>query len=161
MPPTVFQSPLSNHHSFMPRVGESIFRPPLRHGNSAASIHSSSTDESRQKSSTLASLSISRDLDISSELDLQSVMRASLTIQEGPEVKNIIVRLVHIIMQTAGANYGCVMLRGERKMLQIEVIGNGNKVSAVDHKPLHSQKDVVPARLCEYGLFMYRLIVEL
>jgi hypothetical protein len=96
-----------------------------------------------------------RDSDISSELDLQSVMRASLAIQEGPQVKNIIVKLVHIIMQTAGANYGCIMLRGhrlERRSLHIEVVGNGSKVNLVDHKPLHSQTEMVPVRLCEYVL---------
>ena len=102
----------------------------------------------------MTSNSAPRDSDISSELDLQSVMRASLAIQEGPQVKNIILKLVHIIMQTAGANYGCIMLRGhrlERKSLHVEVIGNGSKVSLVDHKPLHTQGDVVPVRLCEYG----------
>jgi hypothetical protein len=101
----------------------------------------------------MTSNSAPRDSDISSELDLQSVMRASLAIQEGPQVKNIILKLVHIIMQTAGANYGCIMLRGrrlERKSLHVEVIGNGSKVSLVDHKPLHTQGDVVPVRLCEY-----------
>jgi osomolarity two-component system sensor histidine kinase CHK1 len=97
-------------------------------------------------------LSAPRDSEISSELDLQSVMRASLAIQEGPQVKNIILKLVHIIMQTAGANYGCVMLREQRnegKSFYIEVIGNGNKISLVDHQPLRSQTEVVPARLCE------------
>jgi osomolarity two-component system, sensor histidine kinase CHK1 len=81
-------------------------------------------------------------------------MRASLAIQEGPNVKEIILKLVHIILQTAGANYGCVMLReshNDRKTLYIEVIGNGNKISLVDHKPLSSQTDVVPCRLCQYG----------
>ncbi len=152
MPQTTFQYPLPNHQPSIPSVGETTLRPSLRHGNSTTSIHSSSTDESRRKSSALASTSPPRDSDISSELDLQSVMRASLAIQEGREVKNIILKLVHIIMQTAGANYGCVMLREERKRLHIEVIGNGDKVNGVDHKPLHSQTDVVPARLCEYKL---------
>ena len=159
-PQTVFQSPLSNRHSSMPSVSESIFRPPLRHGASSGSIHTSSTDDSRRKSSALVLTPVPRDSDISSELDLQSVMRASLAIQEGPQVKTITVKLMRIIMQTAGANYGCVMLREERKMLRIEVVGNANKVNVVDHKPLHSQTDVVPARLCEYELLMYRLIVE-
>ena len=155
----VLQSPRSSRDSSMPSVGETILRPPLRHGNSTTSIHSSTTDESRRISSALASISVPRDSDISSELDLQSVMRASLAIQEGPQVENIILKLVHIIMQTAGANYGCVMLREERKMLRIKVIGNGNKVNVVDHKPLHSQTDVVPARLCEHQLLMDRLTV--
>jgi hypothetical protein len=117
---------------------------------------SSSDDGSNRRLSSLAPpTSALRDSDISSELDLQSVMRASLAIQEGPEVRNIIVKLVYIIMQTAGANYGCIMLRGhrvEKKTLHIEVIGNGSKVSLVDHKPLHSQTDIVPTRLCEYSL---------
>jgi osomolarity two-component system, sensor histidine kinase CHK1 len=94
-----------------------------------------------------------KDSDISSELDLQSVMRASLAIQEGQQVRNIILKLVHIIMQTAGANYGVVMLSQqtiERKQLYVEVMGNGNKINLVDHRPLNSQTDVVPARLCEY-----------
>lgn len=128
------------------------------------SVRSSSTESSRRRNSAITSNSLPRDSDISSELDLQSVMRASLAIQEGPQVKNIIVKLVHIIMQTAGANYGCVMLRGlraERKQLHIEVIGNGNKVNLVDHKPLHSQTNVVPTRLCEYNTKWIALIVEL
>jgi hypothetical protein len=79
-------------------------------------------------------------------------MRASLAIQEGPEVKSIILKLVHIIMQTAGANYGCIMLRGQgtkQGSLYIEVVGHGNKVNLADHRPLHSQTDVVPTKLCE------------
>jgi osomolarity two-component system, sensor histidine kinase CHK1 len=79
-------------------------------------------------------------------------MRASLAIQEGPEVKNIILKLLHIIMQTAGANYGCIMLREqhmEQKPLYIKVVGHENKINLVDHRPLHSQTDVVPAKLCE------------
>jgi hypothetical protein len=55
-------------------------------------------------------------------------------------------------MLTAGANYGVVMLRDqnvEKRTLYIEVIGEGAKVNLVDHKPLHSQIDVVPGRLCE------------
>jgi osomolarity two-component system sensor histidine kinase CHK1 len=79
-------------------------------------------------------------------------MRASLAIQEGAHVQNIILKLVRIIMLTAGANYGVVMLRDqnlEKRTLYIEVIGEGAKVNLVDHKPLHSQIDVVPGRLCE------------
>lgn len=125
---------------------------PIHHGNSNVSLNSSLSDDSRKRSSALASASALRDFGISSELDLQSVMRASLAIQEGPEVKNIILKLVHIIMQTAGANYGCIMLRGQRmeqKSLLIEVVGHGNKVNLVDHRPLQSQTDVVPTKLCE------------
>ena len=137
-------------------MNETIQRSPRRRGDSSSSAHSWFADETSRKNSALSPLSGLRDSDISSELDLQSVMRASLAIQEGPQVKNIILKLVHIIMQTAGANYGCVMLREqstERKTLHIEVIGNENKVNVVDHKPLHSQTDVVPARLCEYHFF--------
>jgi len=140
---------------------EIYVRPSLGRGNSTTSIHSSSTDEeSRRKASGLTSTWSPRDSDIGSELDLQSVMRASLAIQEDAQVQNIILKLVRIIMQTAGANYGVVMLReqnSEKKMLHVEVIGEGNKVSLVDHKPLHLQADVVPARLCEYGLFRQKL----
>jgi osomolarity two-component system, sensor histidine kinase CHK1 len=128
-------------------------RPSLGRLDSTGSIGSSSTDDSRRKASGLTTTSTARDSDISSELDLQSVMRASLAIQEGAHVQNIILKLVRIIMQTAGANYGVVMLREqnlEKKMLFVEVIGEGNKISLVDHKPLQSQKDVVPTRLCEY-----------
>ena len=136
---------------------EMYVRPSLGRGNSTTSIHSSSTDdESRRKVSGLTSTCSPRDSDIGTELDLQSVMRASLAIQEDAQVQNIILKLVRIIMQTAGANYGVVMLREqnlEKKTLQVEVIGEGNKVSLVDHKPLYLQSDVVPARLCEYGLF--------
>jgi hypothetical protein len=79
-------------------------------------------------------------------------------------VRNIILKLVHIIMQTAGANYGCVMLSQqtmERKKLYIEVIGNGNKIDLVNHRPLKSQTEVVPTRLCEYGAFLLLLILGL
>jgi hypothetical protein len=146
-----FQSPISSRDLRHTSFGESVIRPSQR-DSTAMSVHSSSTDDSRRRNSALTNNSAPRDSDISSELDLQSVMRASLAIQEGPQVKNIILKLVHIIMQTAGANYGCIMLRGhrmERKSLHVEVIGNGSKVSLVDHKPLHTQGDVVPVRLCE------------
>jgi hypothetical protein len=131
---------------------ESLTRPSLRRGNSTASLQSSSTDEETRRKSGHTSVTGHRDSDISSELDLQSVMRASLAIQEGAHVQNIILKLVRIIMLTAGANYGVVMLRDqnlEKRTLYIEVIGEGAKVNLVDHKPLHSQIDVVPARLCE------------
>jgi hypothetical protein len=137
----------------MPRgsMSDRLYRqepPPL-------SVHSSST-EGRRNSATTTS-SPQRDSDISSELDLQSVMRASLAIQEGPlHVQNIISKLMRIIMQTAGANHGCIMLRGhhnEKNALHIEVIGDENKVQLVDHKPLHSQSHIVPIRLCECAVF--------
>jgi len=143
----------------MNTLSESILRPTLRQNPSSVSIHSeSSSSESRRKSAGIAITSAPRDSDISSELDLQSVMRASLAIQEGPHVRNIILKLVHIIMQTAGANYGCVMLNQqtmERNQLYIEVIGNGNRVNLIDHLPLNSQSDVVPSRLCEYHPPLY------
>ena len=139
---------------------DGIVRPKLHHNASSVSIHSeSSSSESRRKSSGLPVTPAPRDSDITSELDLQSVMRASLAIQEGPHVRNIILKLVHIIMQTAGANYGCVMLSQQTmdpNQLYIEVIGNGNKIDLVDHRPLNSQTDVVPARLCEYDLWVQR-----
>jgi len=151
------QSPASGPGFRNLSTSDTIFtRPAMRQGSSAVSQRSSSTedDSRRQNSAGLATTTFApRDSDISSELDLQSVMRASLAIQEGPKVKNIIVKLVRIIMQTAGANYGCIMLRGhrlERRSLHIEVVGNGSKVNLVDHKPLHSQTEMVPVRLCEY-----------
>jgi len=143
----------------MNTVSDTILLPTLRQNASSVSIHSeSSSSESRRKNLGAVTSSAPQNSDISSELDLQSVMRASLAIQEGPHVRNIILKLVHIIMQTAGANYGCVMLSQqtmERKQLYIEVIGNGNKIDLVDHRPLKSQTDVVPARLCEYGAFLF------
>jgi len=133
-------------------LSENNKRPPLLQRSSAASIHSNETDESRRKSSHIASSPAPRDSDITSELDLQSVMRAMLAIQEGQQLQHIILKLVHIIMQTAGADYGVVMLRErlEKKALHIEVIGTGNKIKIIDHKPLNSQTDIVPTRLCEY-----------
>lgn len=156
-PPTSLQTPRSARDSrvFLQTTSDGVVqRPPLRTGNSTNSINSvSSIEESRRKASILATSSSPQNSDISSELDLQSVMRASLAIQEGPHVKNIILKLVHIIMQTAGADYGCVMLRdelSERKALYIEVVGNCNDITLVDHILLRSQTDVTPARLCEY-----------
>jgi hypothetical protein len=146
-------------HPSLQSISEKMGRPLLRKGSSAMSLRSSSTESSPRRNSAMISSSGLRDSVISSELDLQSVMRASLAIQEGPQVKNIILKLVHIIMQTAGANYGCIMLRGlraERRTLHIEVIGNENKVHLVDHKPLHSQTETVPTRLCEYYFQVWR-----
>jgi len=144
----------------MATMGDILLGSGFGRGNSIGSVGSSnSADDERRKISSLTTASNVRDSDISSELDLQSVMRASLAIQEGPQIRNIILKLVHIIMQTAGANYGCVMLREQsmdRKPLHIEVIGNGNKVNLVDHKPLHTQTDIVPARLCQYRPFYNR-----
>jgi len=150
------KSPPSNrdNRNSLQTVSDGV-RPPLRKGASSNSVDSmSSVEESRRKASALTSSS-PQNSDISSELDLQSVMRASLAIQEGPQVHNIILKLVHIIMQTAGANYGCIMLRdqhSEKKPLQIEVVGNGNKITLMDHILLPAQTDVAPARLCEYAI---------
>jgi osomolarity two-component system sensor histidine kinase CHK1 len=142
----------------MNTMSDTILLPTLRQNASSASIHSeSSSSDSRRKNSGAVTSAAPQNSDFSSELDLQSVMRASLAIQEGPHVRNIILKLVHIIMQTAGANYGCVMLSQqtiERKQLYIEVIGNENKIDLVNHRPLKSQTEVVPARLCEYGAFL-------
>jgi|SRR5271156_3094324 len=149
-------SPLSSkehpHLCAPTTVSENNKRPPLQPHSSAASIHSNETDESRRKSSNIPSSPAPRDSDITSELDLQSVMRAMLAIQEGQQLQHINLKLVHIIMQTAGADYGVVMLREklEKKALHVEVIGTGNTIKIVDHKPLNSQTDIVPTRLCEY-----------
>jgi hypothetical protein len=127
-------------------INENNVRPPLNHLVSTTSVLSDG-DTCRNSQSQFTRRNIT------SELDLKSVMDASFAIQEGPEVRNILVKLVNIMMQTAGANYGCIMLRGnrqERNLLYIEVIGRNEDVNTVDHQPMHEQTDTVPRRLCEY-----------
>ena len=154
-PENELRNPLSPHMSVetpstLPSVNGDTIRPLLKREHSSNSITRdfSSDINDRHSSQTLAT----RDSDFNSEYDLQSIMRLMLAIQEGPSMKQIIPRLLGIVMETAGANYGCIMLRGqheEKKLLYIEVIMNGPQIRIVDHQPLHAQVDMVPTRLCE------------
>ena len=134
------------------QMGNGDARPSLSHENSSnAIIQTSSHDNKRRRNSDALAVPQS-DSEFSSELDLQSIMRLMMAIQEGSGVKNIITKLLSIIIETAGANYGGIMLRGhreERGLLHVEVIMNGTQINVVNHQPLHRQLDVVPARLCE------------
>jgi hypothetical protein len=135
----------------LPSLNGETIRPLLNLENSSNSItrDSSSDNNDRHNSQTLATPQ--RDSDFNSEYDLQSIMRLMLAIQEGPSMKQIIPRLLSIVMETAGANYGCIMLRGyheEKSSLHIEVIMNGPQIRVVDHQSVHTQVDMVPVRLC-------------
>jgi hypothetical protein len=127
------------------------FQSPLSHENSSNSIIQTSSHHNKRRRNSDALAVPQSDSEFSSELDLQSIMRLMMAIQEGSGVKNIITKLLSIIIETAGANYGCIMLRGhhDRGLLHVEVIMNGTQISVVNHQPLHRQLDVVPARLCE------------
>jgi osomolarity two-component system sensor histidine kinase CHK1 len=99
-----------------------------RHDDDAAS-HSSSA---RNNDSSLGS-----------ELDFRTVLKASLVISEGIHLEEVIVSLMNSVLQTAGADYGVLILKEEGN-LHVETVGLLGQVSILEHEPLHTRPDLVP-----------------
>lgn len=80
---------------------------------------------------------------LGSELDFRTVLKASLVISEGIHLEEVIVKLMNSVLQTAGADYGVLILK-EDGNLHIETVGLLDQVSILEHEPLEMRPDLVP-----------------
>lgn len=80
---------------------------------------------------------------LGSELDFRTVLKASLVISEGIHLEEVIVSLMKSVLQTAGADYGVLILK-EDNDLHVETVGLLDQVSILEHEPLHTRADLVP-----------------
>lgn len=103
---------------------------PDPHDDDAAS-HASSRRENEPSSS------------LGSELDFRTVLKASLVISEGIHLEEVIVKLMKSVLQTAGADYGVLILK-EDGNLYVETVGLLDQVSILEHEPLNTRADLVP-----------------
>ncbi|KAK6501522.1 His Kinase A domain containing protein [Arthrobotrys musiformis] len=78
-----------------------------------------------------------------SELDYKTFMKASLYISEGVQMDEVVVKLMKSVLQTAGADYGVLILE-EDGDLYAETILFMEKVTILDHQPLKARPDLVP-----------------
>ncbi|EPS38277.1 hypothetical protein H072_8057 [Dactylellina haptotyla CBS 200.50] len=78
-----------------------------------------------------------------SELDYKTFMKASLYISEGVQMDDVVVKLMRSVLQTAGADYGVLILE-EDGDLYAETILFMEKVTILDHQPLKARPDLVP-----------------
>jgi osomolarity two-component system, sensor histidine kinase CHK1 len=87
-----------------------------------------------------------RNESLGSELDLKTVLKASVVISEGLHLEDIIVKLMTSVLQTAGADYGVLILEDERSEvgLHIETTGRLDEVQILEHAPLESRPDICP-----------------
>lgn len=96
-------------------------------------------DSASQDSSNLKNESSS----LGSELDFRTVLKASLVISEGIHLEEVIVKLMKSVLQTAGADYGVLILK-EESSLHIETVGLIDEVTILEHEPLLRRPDLVP-----------------
>ena len=80
---------------------------------------------------------------LGSELDFRTVLKASLVISEGIHLEEVVVKLMKSVLQTAGADYGVLILK-EDGDLHIETVGSIDTVDILEHEPLHQRPDLVP-----------------
>lgn len=83
---------------------------------------------------------------LGSELDFRTVLKASLVISEGIHLEEVIVKLMNSVLQTAGADYGVLILK-EDGNLHIETVGLLDQVSILEHEPLEMRADLVPVSI--------------
>ncbi|KAG0127843.1 hypothetical protein HOY82DRAFT_490020 [Tuber indicum] len=83
---------------------------------------------------------------LGSELDFRTVLKASLVISEGMHLEEVIVKLMKSVLQTAGADYGVLILK-EDGNLHVETVGLLDQVSILEHEPLNTRADLVPVSI--------------
>lgn len=71
------------------------------------------------------------------------MLKASLVISEGIHLEEVIVSLMASVLQTAGADYGVLILM-EDGHLYVETVGLLDQVTILEHEPLHTRPDLVP-----------------
>ncbi|ODQ53991.1 hypothetical protein SAICODRAFT_34597 [Saitoella complicata NRRL Y-17804] len=107
--------------------------------------HASSGD----KSGSSGGRNHNSEASLSSRLDLQSVLKASVIISEEYEIQEVLIKLIEIVLQTAGADNGALLL-AEDGMFFLEALGTVGKVEIVSHQPITQRTDVVPISLVNY-----------
>lgn len=78
-----------------------------------------------------------------SDLDLKTFMKASLYISEGIQMDEVIIKLMRSVLQTAGADYGVLVLE-EDDELYAETILFMEKITILDHQLLEHRPDLMP-----------------
>lgn len=101
-------------------------------------LNETDDDAGSQNSSTR-----NNDLSLGTELDLRTVLKASLVISEGIHLEEVIVNLMKCVLQTAGADYGVLILKEDGE-LHIETVGLLDQVSILEHEALALRPDLVP-----------------
>lgn len=77
-----------------------------------------------------------------SDLDLKTFMKASLYISEGVQMDEVIVKLMRSVLQTAGADYGVLILEEEGE-LYAETILFMENITILDHQLLEHRPDLM------------------
>lgn len=103
----------------------------------------SASDQHDDEAASHCSSVRNNDSSLGSELDFRTVLKASLVISEGIHLEQVIVSLMKSVLQTAGADYGVLILH-EDGQLFVETVGLLDEVSILEHEPLHSRPDLVP-----------------
>ncbi|ODQ54815.1 hypothetical protein SAICODRAFT_6009 [Saitoella complicata NRRL Y-17804] len=85
-----------------------------------------------------------------SELDLRTVLKASLVISEGVRLEDVILTLMKSVLQTAGADYGVLALIDVDGQLYIETKGLLTDVTIVDHELASTRTDVCPFSMLNF-----------
>lgn len=80
---------------------------------------------------------------LGSELDVRTVLKANLIISEEIQLDKVIVSLMKSVLQTAGADYG-VLILGEEGNMHVETVGLLDQISVLEHEPLLTRPDLVP-----------------
>lgn len=150
---TVFQESLTQPPKLSPRCPRLPGSGPGDYGfdsngylNSGASLSSGTgvgnqhDDEAGSHSSSVRN---NNDSSLGSELDFRTVLKASLVISEGIHLEEVIVSLMTSVLQTAGADYGVLILM-EDGNLHVETVGLLDQVTILEHEPLHTRPDLVP-----------------
>ncbi|CUS15016.1 unnamed protein product [Tuber aestivum] len=83
---------------------------------------------------------------LGSELDFRTVLKASLVISEGIHLEEVIGKLMKSVLQTAGADYGVLILK-EGENLHVETVGLLDQISILEHEPLNTRADLVPVSI--------------
>ncbi|KAA8904409.1 hypothetical protein FN846DRAFT_779701 [Sphaerosporella brunnea] len=83
------------------------------------------------------------DSSLGSELDFRTVLKASLVISEGMHLEDVIVSLMKSVLQTAGADYGVLILQEDGNLFA-ETVGLLDDVNILEHEPLNTRPDLVP-----------------
>ena len=96
---------------------------------------------------------------LGSELDYRTVMQASLVISEEIHLEEVVVKLMRSVLQTAGADYGVLILR-EDGDLHIETVGSIDAVNILEHEKLHQRPDLVPINIVNIVANLEKQIVR-
>lgn len=124
-----------------------------RQGKRRSIANTSSTSHEESKSHSYGSdhFTYGGEHSLGSQLDLQTVLKASVVISEELDLNVLLDRLMKIVIQTAGAEYGVLALEKDRN-LYVEATSRiaDNDVNIHDSVLLSSQPTVVPISVLNY-----------